>query len=140
MSYPDPQTVADRYAAVWNEPDPELRRRAVRELWHEDAVHVLQPPQEMREAARVIGFAEPELRARGHAELDARVNRAYEEFVAPGTMTFRAMPDAERLGNVVKFHWEAVLGETGEPGGCGLEFVVLGEDGRIAEDYQFIES
>ncbi|MFF0434455.1 hypothetical protein ACFYU9_19760 [Streptomyces sp. NPDC004327] len=140
MSYPDPQTVADRYAAVWNESDPEARRRAVRELWHEDGVHVLQPPQELREAARAIGFAEPELRARGHAELDARVNRAYEEFVASGTMTFRAVRDAERLGNVIKFRWEAVLGETGEAGGGGLEFVVLAEDGRIVEDYQFIES
>jgi hypothetical protein len=28
----------------------------------------------------------------------------------------------------------------GETGGVGLEFLVLGEDGRIRLDYQFIES
>ncbi|MEU8526593.1 hypothetical protein AB0C77_13535 [Streptomyces sp. NPDC048629] len=140
MSYTTPQDLADRYSALWNEPDAEVRRRTVRELWHEDGEHVLQPPQEMRKTARELGFAEPELKARGHVELEARVRRAYEDFVAPGTMTFRAVQDAERLGNVVKFRWEAVLAETGEPGGGGLEFLVLAEDGRIAEDYQFIES
>lgn len=37
--------LTDRYVAVWNEPDAERRRAAIRELWSADAVHMLQPPR-----------------------------------------------------------------------------------------------
>jgi hypothetical protein len=60
--------------------------------------------------------------------------------VAPGGLLFRARADAERLHDVVKFHWEAVDTATGEVGGAGLEFLVVDEDGRIRSDFQFIEN
>src|SRR5215217_596192 len=44
--------LADRYVALWNEPDPEHRRRVIGELWTEDGSQILQPPQEIREMAR----------------------------------------------------------------------------------------
>ncbi|MCX5215017.1 hypothetical protein OG689_38140 [Kitasatospora sp. NBC_00240] len=140
MPKTDPQVLADRYAALWNEPDAEARRTGVEELWRPDGVHVLQPPQEMRRSAVELGFADPVLEARGHRALEARVRRAHEEFVAPGGLLFRARADAERLHDVVKFHWEAVDTGTGEVGGVGLEFLLLDEDGRIRSDFQFIES
>jgi hypothetical protein len=34
--------------AVWNQPDAELRRQAIRDLWTDDGAHILQPPQEIR--------------------------------------------------------------------------------------------
>jgi hypothetical protein len=80
----------------------------------------------------------PTFQARGHAGLEAKVARAYEEFVAPGTFRFRPRDNAARLGDAVKFGWEMV-DSGGEVAGAGLEFVILDADGRIRTDYQFIE-
>ncbi len=122
---------------MWTEPDPRARRQAIEELWAEGGVHLLHPPVEVRVAAARVGFAEPVLEARGHEELEFRVSRAYEEFVAPGEFTFRARPDAVRLRDVVRFSWEMVPARGGQPVGGGVEFVVLDTDGRITADYQF---
>lgn len=45
----DPKELADRYMALWNEPDPERRRAAIAELFTEDAAYLLQPPRELQE-------------------------------------------------------------------------------------------
>ncbi|MFJ8621361.1 hypothetical protein ACIRD3_00775 [Kitasatospora sp. NPDC093550] len=131
------QQLADRYAALWTESDAGARRKAIERLWAEGGVHLLHPPVEAREAAVRVGFAEPVLEARGYEELEFRVARAHEEFVAPGEFTFRARPDAVRLRDVVRFSWEMVTVADGEPVGHGEEFVVLDADGRITADYQF---
>ncbi|MFE2103151.1 hypothetical protein [Streptomyces sp. PTD9-10] len=131
--------LTEKYVAVWNEPDAERRRTAIRELWSDEAVHVLRPPKELAEAAEGLGFDRLALEARGHDALEFRVTRAHEEFVAPGTFVFRSRGDADRLHDVVKFHWEMTPRDGGEPAGVGLEVLVLGPDGRIVGDYQFIE-
>ena len=135
----DLQAFADRYAAVWNEPDADRRRAGIRNVWAAGAVHVLQAPEELRKAALDIGFDRPVLQARGHEALEFRVRRAYEEFVAPETFRFRARGDADRLDDVVKFHWEMVRQDDAEVAAVGLEIVVLDLDDRIVRDYQFIE-
>ncbi|MBF9132924.1 hypothetical protein I0C86_28780 [Plantactinospora sp. S1510] len=139
MTGTDPRALASRYVGVWNEPDAERRRAAVRGLWTEDAAHILQPPQEIREAVAGLGFPATALEARGHAALEVRVTRAYDDFVAPGTFTFRLRNNADRLHDVVKFNWEMVSAD-GEVAAVGLEILVLHPDGRIRTDYQFIES
>ncbi len=48
MTAIDAGDLVRRYVAVWHEPDAELRRKAVHELWAEDGAQVLQPPEEMR--------------------------------------------------------------------------------------------
>lgn len=97
--------LADRYVALWNEPDRDARRQLLRGLWADNAVHRLQPPEEMRASARAIGFPDAMLEARGHEQLEWRVSRAYDEFVAPGMHAFRRRDDVARVGNIVKFHW-----------------------------------
>lgn len=139
MSDTDISRLTEKYVAVWNEPDAERRRTAIRELWSDDAVHVLQPPEELVAAAEGLGFDRLVLEARGHDALEIRVTRAHEEFVAPGTFVFRSRDDADRLHDVVKFHWEMTPRDGGEAAGVGLEVLVLGPDGRIVGDYQFIE-
>ncbi len=135
-----PDELADRYVALWNEPDAERRRAAIAALWSEDGVHVLQPPEDIREAAAAPGLGlTATLDARGHAALEVRATSAYEQFIAPGEFSFRRRDNVARLGDVVKFNWEMVSGN-GEVAGAGLEFLVLGPDGRIRTDYQFIES
>jgi hypothetical protein len=135
----DPRELSSRYVAVWNEPDAELRRKAIHDLWAQDGAHILQPPQEVRAAATGLGFTSTALEAHGHDELEVRVTRAYEQFVGPGTFVFRPRDNADRLRNVVKFNWEMVPSSGGEVAAVGLEILILDEDGRIETDYQFIE-
>jgi hypothetical protein len=52
-------------------------------------------------------------------------------------LSFRGRDDAERLGDVVKFHWEAVA-KDGDVFAVGLNFLVFAADGRIERDYTFI--
>jgi hypothetical protein len=133
------EQLADRYVALWNEADPERRRRLIAELWTEDGSQILQPPQEMREIAASPGLGlAATLEARGHAELEARATTSYEQWVDSGGLSFRRRDDVERLHDVVKFHWEAVSPD-GEVTGAGLEFLVLGADGRIRRVYTFVE-
>ena len=132
--------LADRYVALWNEADPERRRRVIAELWTEDGSQILQPPQEMREIAASPGLGlVATLEARGHAELEARAATSYEHWVGSEGLSFGRRDDAERLGDVVKFHWEAVA-KDGEVFAVGLNFLVLAADGRIERDYTFVES
>jgi hypothetical protein len=59
---------------------------------------------------------------------------------AGATRTGRHRPeddDVERLGDVVKFHWEAIARD-GEVFAVGLNFLVVGSDGRIVRDYTFV--
>jgi hypothetical protein len=134
------EQLADRYLALWNEPDPERRRRMIAELWTEDGSQILQPPQEMREIAASAGLGmAATLEARGHAELEARAATSYEQWVVSAGLSFSRRDDVYRLHEVVKFHWEAVSPD-GEVTAVGLVFLVLGTDGRIRCDYVFIES
>ncbi|WP_051740333.1 hypothetical protein [Kitasatospora sp. MBT66] len=131
------QRIAERYVALWNEPDPERRRRTVEELWATDGVHLLQPPEDMRERAAELGFAETVLEARGHGALERRVARAHEEFVAGGDYVFREQGEAIQVGDAVKLTWVMVRPGEDEVLGGGVELLVLDKDGRIATDYQF---
>jgi hypothetical protein len=132
----NPIELADRYVAVWNEPSPQVRRTTVRELWAEDGVHLLQPPEDAVTIAARPGLGLTAIfQARGHEELTARVESAYEEFVASGQMTFRRSGDVTRLHDMVRLSWEAVSG--GEVVGGGSDVLLLDVDGRIRADYQF---
>jgi hypothetical protein len=132
----NPNELADRYVAIFNEPDPERRRDAVKELWSAGAVQVLNPPQEVREAAAALAMS-PIFESRGHAELEARVARAVEQFSAK--YEFRRSGEAARLQDVLTFRWEAILRDGGEPDGSGRHVFMLDADGRIRRDYLFVD-
>jgi hypothetical protein len=131
--------LATRYVALWNEPDAGRRRAAIRDLWAADGSHVLLPPEEYRREADRLGFPAATLEARGHAALEVRVSRAYEEFVAPGTYTFALRGRPVRLAGVVRLSWEMVDRAAGTAAGGGTEFLVLDGEGRIAADHQFVD-
>jgi hypothetical protein len=62
--------LAEKYIALWNEPDADRRRRMIAGLWTEEGRHILQPPQEIREIAARPGLAMTAiLEARGHEEI-----------------------------------------------------------------------
>lgn len=132
------EEMADRYLALWNEPDTDRRRRTIAELWTQDARHFVQPPQEIRAIAAQPGIGLTAiLEARGHDEIEARVASAYEHWVGSEALSFRRRDDAEQLGDVLKFHWEA-LDKDGELFAGGLHVLVLAADGRIERDYTFV--
>src|SRR4051794_29241349 len=140
---PDPRTsaaeqLADRYMALWNEPDADRRGRMIAELWTEDGSPILQPPQETREIAASpgIGLAAT-LEARGHSELQARATTSYEHWVGSEALSLRARHDAQSLGDVVKFHWEAIA-DDGSTAAVGLNVRVLAADGRVQRNYTFV--
>jgi len=132
----NPNELADRYVAIWNEPDPERRHAAVEELWSAGAVQVLNPPQEVREVADTLAMS-PIFESRGHAALEARVASAHEQFSAK--YEFRRSGEAARLQDVLTFRWEAILRDSGEPDGAGRHVFMLDPDGRIRLDYLFVE-
>jgi hypothetical protein len=134
----DTQHLAEKYLALWNEPDADRRRRMIAELWTQDGRHILQPPQDIREIAARPGIALTAiLEARGYEEIEARAASAYAHWVGSEGLSFRARDDAERLGDVAKFHWEAVA-KDGEVVAVGLIFLILAADGRIERDYTFV--
>lgn len=130
--------LADRYVALWNEPDADARRTTVGDLWVEGGGHVLHPPAEVLKAAEVLGLG-ASFECRGHDALAERVRIAYEEFVGSGNFTFRRRDDVARLRDMVKFTWEMVGTGDGAVVAVGTEVLLLDGAGRIQEDYQFIE-
>src|ERR671918_1194136 len=130
--------LAEKYVALWNEPDADRRRRMIAALWAEDGRHILEPPQEIRAIAAQPGIALTAiLEARGYEQIEARATSAYEHWVGSEGLSFRGRDDADRLGDVVKLHWEAVAKDGTVPA-VGLSFLVLAADGRIERDYTFV--
>ena len=130
--------LAEKYLALWNEPDADRRRRTIAELWTEDGRHILQPPEEIRALAGQPGIGlTAVLEARGHEQIEARATSAHDHWVGAEGLRFRGRDDADRLGDVVKFGWEAVAGD-GEVIAAGLDVLVLAADGRIERDYTFV--
>jgi hypothetical protein len=142
MTYANDSTVlADRYMAMWNEPDPGARRELIRSLWAPDGAQILaDPPEAARDTAVRLQFGPPSFEVHGHAALEARVTRAYEMFVASGE--YRFQPNGARhdlLKGLVTFAWEMVSTADGTHAGGGVEVLDLDDDGKIRRDYQFIE-
>ena len=82
--------LADKYVALWNEPDTDRRRRTIAELWTENGRHILQPPQEIRAIAAQAGIAMTAiLKAQGYEEIEARAASAYEHWVGSEGLSFR---------------------------------------------------
>jgi hypothetical protein len=134
----DTQAIAERYVALWNEPDADRRRQMIAGLWAPDGRHILQPPQELLAIAAQPGIGLTAiLEAQGHDEIEARATSAHEHWVASEGLSFRGRDDADRLADLVKLHWEAVARD-GTVSAVGLSILVLAADGRIERDYTFI--
>jgi hypothetical protein len=132
--------LVDRYISLWNDPDPAVRRKLIHEVWRPDGAEVLvDPPQEIREAAKNLEFPIPTLDVHGYDALEARVTRAYDMFIAPGEYVFRRHGEvSELLDHVIVYKWDMVTVADGEPVGGGAGILVLDGDDRIRVIYQTI--
>ena len=137
----DTIVLADRYMAMWNEPDPEVRTELIRSLWALDGAQILaDPPEAARDSAVRLHFGPPSFEVHGHAALEARVTRAYEMFIASGEYRFTSNgAPHDLLKNLVTFAWQMVSTADGTHVGGGVEILDLDDNGKIRRDYQFIE-
>jgi hypothetical protein len=115
-----------RYVALWQEPDAELRWQAIAELWAPEGGQTFP-------ASDPLG-GEPT----GHQALYDRVTRSYDLFIRDGQYAFRSLGDANGHHNLVRFDWKMIHTATGETADVGFELFVLADDGRIQSDYQFV--
>jgi hypothetical protein len=114
--------VADRYLAVWSEPDPQRRRAAIAGLWAPDGTEFVEGVQ-----------------FRGHDALEARVAEAHEAFVASGKYTVTSDGDVTAHDDIVTLTIRLANAggdRAGEVAWAARVFLVLRADGRIREDYQ----
>ncbi len=112
--------LAERYVAVWNDPDPESRRRQIAELWTQNGANLTDS-----------------IEARGHDALAARIEQSHNKWIRDAGMIFRSCGNATGHHNAVKFNWDMAPAGGGEPVAIGFDFLILSEDGRIIDDYQF---
>ena len=116
----DAQTLADRYAAAWNEPDARSRLRAIAALWAPSA-----PPR--------AGVNEPH----GFSGLGRLILRSSRQTGGGDGVCFRAARSARQRGDVVTFRWEMVLAGSEAVLASGVEFLIVDDDGRILIDHPF---
>jgi hypothetical protein len=110
--------LAARYIADWNETDPDGRRRAVEEVWAEDARYV-----------------DPLVVAEGREAIDATIAAVQAQF--PG-LVFRLAGPVDVHHNQARFTWE--LGpEDGEALVVGFDVAVADEDGRLQTVLGFLD-
>ncbi|GAB4583588.1 hypothetical protein [Nocardia sp. IFM 10818] len=132
--------LTEQYVALWNEADPQARRKRVAEVFADGGTQILtDPPEQIRESAAGLSFPIPYLQVRGHAELFGRATRAYEMFIAPGEYVFRARGRATRLAEgLVGIGWLMIATADGSEGGAGYDVLALDADGRIRSSHQYI--
>ena len=116
----EPQILADRYAALWNEPDARKRRCEIEALWNATGAHFVR--------TRAV---------HGYDALMERVTGSWERTVRDTGNQFRAHRNALQLHDAVMFNWDMVRENDQKVLARGLEFVVLDDAGRILADYQF---
>ena len=109
----------ERYMRMWNEPDPDVRRALVQDLWAPDARN-----------------ATPNMEAVGHDEIMARVTRSYDLFVGTGEHHFESHEPPVAHHGAVCVTWRMVTGD-GRIAALGHELLILDDDGRIRSDHQF---
>ena len=119
MTATNPQDLAARYMAAWNEADPDRRRALVAALWTEDAT-----------------YRDPVMEGEGHRGIEALIGGVQARF--PGFRFALSGRAPDGFGDRVRFSWD--LGpEGGEAVIQGTDFAMLAEDGRLRAVTGFLD-
>jgi hypothetical protein len=115
----DLSSFIDRYVAVWNEPDPQARRRRIAAVWAPNGTtcHRL-------------------LDAHGYEAIESRVTGSWDRWLREGKFFFRAAT-AVSHHRAIKLDFAMLATDGGKVEANGLAYLLVGEDGRIVHDYQF---
>lgn len=111
--------IIDRYVAVWNEGDPERRRRRIYKVWAPGGTTCYRL-----------------LDAHGYDAIEARVAGSWEKWLRDGKYVFRPKRTIAHH-HVVKFEFELVTVPEGAVEANGLCYLLLSGGGRVWHDYQF---
>jgi hypothetical protein len=114
------EALADRYVALWNDPNPAQRRNTIYSLWAPEGVHYM-------------GTKE----ARGYDALEERIKGSHERNVRDGGYLFRRAKTPQFLKNAVAFNWEMFSVNGCEVAAESSGLLILDERGRILTDYLF---
>lgn len=113
----DPSVVANRYIDLWNETDPDRRRRLLEQHWSAKAE-----------------YADPLAAVDGHAGMESLVAGVQQRF--PG-FRFRLVGAPDGYADKVRFSWE--LGPADAEAPIQGSDVVLLEDGRVRQVIGFLD-
>jgi len=111
--------IVDRYVAVWNENDPDERRRRIHAAWAVDGTTCY----------RLMD-------ARGYEAIETRVAGSWDKWLREGKYVFRPK-SVESHHDVVKVEFVMVTVPGSAVEANGLSFLLLDREGRIRHDYQF---
>ncbi|MFD2420179.1 hypothetical protein [Amycolatopsis pigmentata] len=112
------QQLADGFADVFNEPDPEARAALVRKLWAPNGLH--------------LGH----FVAEGHQAITDGIAESYQQNNVEGQIRFQARRHAMRKGDAVFFLWDIVpLNSPDSSVAVGSEILFLDNDGRVTKDH-----
>lgn len=113
-----PETIVERYFAVWNEADAGRRRDLIAAAWNDDATYV-----------------DPLMAAEGAPAIDAAVAKV--QAMLPGHR-FVAAGKVDSHNDRLRFAWELVAPDGSAPY-AGTDFAVMGADGRLAAVTGFLD-
>jgi hypothetical protein len=108
------------YVASWNESDPAKRELTIEKTWSPGGIY--------RNATAEFD---------GHLGVARAVTAAHDAFVANGFIFTLASVDTNH--DAVRYRWEMLPAGGGEPDSIGTHIAVVGTDGRLVSDHQFID-
>jgi hypothetical protein len=114
------EAMIDRYVASWNEPDSTQRRRVIDDIWSGDGV-----------------YSNVTTEYEGRNGIEQAVTEAYDAFTANG-YRFQVR-SVQTNHDAVRYQWEMVPAAGGEADSIGTHIAMLGTDGRLVSDHQFID-
>jgi nuclear transport factor 2 (NTF2) superfamily protein len=116
----DINTTIEKFVTSWNEPDATARRQVIDQIWSEDGVY--------RNASTEF---------EGRGGIEQAVTNAYNAYSSNGFVFRLASIDINH--DAVRYRWEMVPKSGGEPDSIGTHVAMLGADGRLVSDHQFID-
>jgi nuclear transport factor 2 (NTF2) superfamily protein len=108
------------YVASWNESDPGKRELTIEQTWSSDGV-----------------YRNVTTEFEGYDGIARAVTAAHDAFVANGYVFTVANVDTNH--DAVRYRWEMLPANGGEPDSTGTHVAVVGSDGRLVSDHQFID-
>ena len=113
------EEAVDRYIAVWNEPDADIRRHAIAELWTEDG-----------------SYTDPLAGVEGHRAIGEMIAGARKQFQG---CAFKLTGNIDAHHDIVRFGWELVPEGGAESVVIGFDVAVVTEGGRLRNVYGFLD-
>jgi hypothetical protein len=110
--------IADRYLAIWNEPEPQLRRALIEARWSPDGLYV-----------------DPLMRAEGRDGIATMIGSALARFPGHG-FSLQGEPDGH--GRHIRFSWTLAPFD-GAAIAAGTDIAMLDDQGRFVDVVGFLD-